>query len=206
MPVVALNSRVLVTFVGTLCQQRIMSTFLYKVTSAAVETAQDVVFTAFDAELGKAGNLRPAYLAACPSNYTLNEIWYQQVAPIRFRRYTTLHGRPGLFSAVGQAANMSASVTRCGELSGRKYVGGVRIPIGTTADAVANGLLTAPQLAALQQVVNTIKLNVLPAAPAYTFQPQAGVNANPMDSVPVWDAFYQLTSRVMRRRTVGLGI
>lgn len=206
MPSLLLNDRVLVTAIGRLCGQRTMNTFLYRVSAATAGNDMGSSFVALHAELTKAGALWSALNAACPSNWTFEEAWYQVVAPARFRKGVSLVASQGGWQSAAQTANVHIAITRVGEQAKRKYVGGIRVPMATDAATSADGVPTPAFYTVVQALVNAMKLTVITVNPQVTFIPQVGAPRDANQSIDLYDAFYQRSTRVNRRRTVGLGI
>lgn len=206
MPVITTGDTVLVTIVGRLCGQRTLNTFPYRVAAASGGDEQSDVFTAFHASLGAAGELRPAFRGCTPENYDLDAMWYQIIRPVRFRKYVANVGVAGLFLSTAYTGNVQASVTRVGSVAERKSVGGIRVPIGTDANSTVDGSVTNALKAQLTTLANAMKRTIITVGFVTTFIPLVGVARLPGPFRDVYDAFAQDTTRVQRRRTVGLGI
>jgi hypothetical protein len=154
-----------------------------------------------------AGQLLTRYIAALPSNWFYTDTWYQIIEPMRHRKVQQLGALgPGGSGAEALTQNVSAAITRVGDLAGRRYIGGIRIPLGTDLPAIDGGKTTAGQETLLRNLADAMKLNVITSGFVATFRPQVGVTRGGVPSVDLEDAFPQQTVRVMRRRTVGLGI
>lgn len=207
MPEMAANMRILVTLKGTFLGQTTMTTFPMRVATVAPGTNDVTFFTALDDELSDDGKLIPLYLNCVPlAGYELDEVWYQILYPLRYRKVVKTKGIAGSFVTDAQSANLQASITRVGELARRRDIGGIRIPIGTGDESITNGLLTAGLEAQLQDLATYLGLVVPITTPAATLVHQVGMTANMGTSLDVKQAFIQTTVRVIRRRTVRLGI
>jgi len=201
----AVGDRVMVTFRGTLAQQHILSTFWYGVSAITGVVNQTDAFTALRASLVAGGGLRPDYLACCPTNYTLDYIWIQNIRPTRWGKFTFGDNSPGTWAADAPTANTSGVITRRGDLAIRKAVSTLHVPISSTADVMADGLLTpafkTPMTALAVEVIKSITT----AGTVVTYFPVIDNGPGGADFQVITSAFVQETARVMRRRTVGLG-
>jgi len=197
-----------VTFVGTRCLQRIMNTFHYVVENVAVggntvEQVYDILVAHFE----DAGSLIELFLNCCPTNYTLEEMWVQAVGPTqRYVKRVEAEGASGEFGFTAETANVSAVITRTTEKSGRSQVSALHIPIGADANWLTNGLLDATLLTPLLALAADIPTQI-GTVPATTLDPVIYHGPVPA-AVPddIITATPRQTARVMRRRTVGVGI
>lgn len=205
MAVQAVGDRILVTFVGRLLQQRTMNTFLYRVASVPPGTDIGVLAGFIYTELNTTGGLASRYLDCVPVNLSLEQIWIQTIAPTRYTKSIFTVGDVG---SGGQAdtANVQQSITRKGELAGRFSIGGIRVPCATTVDTITDGKLTTSALAALNALAGEMKETLSVASGTATLVPQVGTPPAPVNSIDLVDTIAENTVRVIRRRTVGLGI
>jgi len=206
MAFVQIGDRVLVTIKGALCGRTTLTTFLYRVSAVAANTDYDQAMTALHGSFAGATQIRPKYVACCPSNWLMDAMWYQIISPLRYHKFAQGVAASGGFGSVANTPNVQGSITRIGEFAGRKYVGGIRVPIGTDDVSCNNGVLTANQKSALQGLADAMKLNVITSGVTMTVIPQVGLPAAGGASADLYNAFVQDTVRVIRRRTVGLGI
>jgi len=207
-----------VTFRGRLCGQTTMTTFNYAVAEieAGPVPSNVLAITDFNTAIVVAGNLKPDYMDAMPQNYELVAIDYQWIVPLRYRKQTILFGDFGTNEVDAETANLAGVFTLHGERAGRRFIANKHLP-GLAGADVANGILGGPQLARLTAVKTQALANVVGGgvtwvpviygryiAPytkcgvAKPGQPQLLTTVTGGD---VWD-----TVRVMRRRTVGVGI
>jgi len=205
MPALLVGDIVLVTAVGNLVGQRTLTTFPFQVTAVTGIPDQTNAFDDLHAELNATTGILGKMRACIPSQYTMTQAWYQVIAPTRYRRYVKAVNTQGGFTGAALTANVQASITRVGEEAGRRYVGGVRIPIGTDYSSLAAGLVAAGLKTKLTDLAEVMDQNIITPVVVATYRPLVGLAPNPADSVPCFDAFPQDTVRVLRRRTVGLG-
>lgn len=203
------NGIYLVTLLGRLCGQRTMTTFQYRVGNALQDATVQDVYVALSAHFRKTDGIIDKLKVCCPLNWTLEEQWYQQVAPVRIRKLVEQlkTGAGTQFNAT--VPNLSASITRFGEIADRTARGGIRVPVDAQASEngmltfAMKGFLTALAQAMLEVVDASLTVGLLvpciwtpikmPDKPIATLHDLYGTAVEP-------------TSRVMRRRTVGLGI
>jgi len=203
---VEIDSTVMLTVVGDLCGQTTMNTFPYQViqiTGAAPN--QQPAFIAFYNALRAGGRLLADYQAAMPPNWTHRQSWFQQIRSVRYRKVVITENWSGTFNDEDAVtANVQASITRFGSLANRHEVGGIRVPAGTGTTYHINGLLGVDYKAALSDVADEMSRDV--TALAVIYRPLVGLNKPPYPLTWCEGAFVQDTTRVIRRRTVGLGI
>lgn len=207
MPALSIGDLALYTLRGSLYDQKIISTYGYLVDAI---TGTPDLFVALDAlieKLNDVGGIRATYLGCCPPEYHMEEEWAQKISPTRFRAVKNVVDEFGLFTD-GQArtANSAASITRRGDEAVRAAVSTLHVPIGQSGEEIAEGRVTQALLDALNVHAAQIKLDVTTVVGTVTWTPVIPNPANPGLSIVITDAFAQDTVRVMRRRTVGLGI
>ncbi len=198
------GSIVEITFEGLLDGQQTMSLYHYKLTGTSGVTDGAAVLQLFIGQLREAGGLFPTYQDMCSDALTELQIYAQLVFPVRYR-YTT-DGQPSESGSVDSLAfppNVQASITRAAEKSGRQYISHLSVP-AIPILAIESGMMTAgfkeDMQAHCDQVVTPIVLiGGAEAQPVIWHR-----HAIPTDD-PIVLAFPQNTSRVIRRRTVGLG-
>lgn len=215
MPNMAVGQRVLVTAVGEYYGQVTMTTWLYKVTVVAGTTTDTAFFAALDTIFNATGGLLLRYRGCCPANdvWLGRQTWYQVLGPLRFRKVQ----KPlsdGLYDSPSNTANIQASITRVGEFGTRRNIGGIRVPIPSFENV--EGKITPDITIPLEALATEMALPVTAGSPAVTMVPQVGVpgytNTVPPEQIPVTDSLdlseciVQDTTRVIRRRTLRVGI
>jgi len=211
-PWIALNDQLRIWFLGTLCGQRTMNTFAYRV--SRVEGANVDADVAVEALLADTQftDLVASFVACTPTNYTLDAIEWQYRKPNGFL-YAKQRIDQGTAGTRGAAttANIQASITRRPLIADRVGVGGIRLPISNTDVNASNGLITQ----ALKDLLNVVALDMseeiltVPVEDVFvdwkpcTIRHVIGTGFVHTD---VAEAFVQDQVRVLRRRTVGLGI
>lgn len=215
MPAVAVNQRLLLTIVGEYFGQTTMTSFLYKVAEVTNPQTDAELATSLNDVVKAPLGLVTKYRACCPADgiWLGRELWFQIIGPTRFRKQAFALTDDGTFDAGSNTANVQGSITRVGAFGNRKNTGGIRVPIGS--NSCTEGLLGADILASLGvlavQMVQTLQsgfgVNLKPQVgiPGRTKGPPP-VQRSVMESIDLEGAFVQDTARVLRRRTLRVGI
>lgn len=215
MPNMAVGQRVLVTAVGEYLGQRTMTTWLYRVSSVAGSITDVAMADALHTAFTNGTGLLTKYRACCAGDgaWTGVATWYQVVGPVRYRKIQrSLGDGTGLLSS--GTANIQGSITRYGEFGLRSAIGGIRVPISSLE--VSDGKLSPEVTALMQALADEMEETQAVGSPLVTLIPQVGVpgytNATPPERIPVTNSsdlaecVVQDTARVLRRRTLRLGI
>jgi len=194
------------TLVGRVHGQRTMNTFHYRARIASSLPTQAAAAAAFDTFSKAAGGLE-ARLRGCTSQaFAIEERWFQIIKPARFEKIIITGSVAGNLDVAQTTQNIQASITRRGEMGNRKNVGGIRVVLGTSDDVVQNGIIEPGQVANLELLAQSMEQTVVTAGAVVTWDPLVSMPANTADYVNISQCFVQTTVRVIRRRTVGLGI
>lgn len=208
----AVDDIFLVTFKGECANQTILNTFYYRIDelgTAPLPTdlqAESILADALTA--GGADVLQTLFLACLPQNYTLSEVWVQKVFPARYRKHVEAEAAEGTIAADALATNLAAVISRFGIEANRHNIGSVHIgPIPTGATWQVDGQVTSTYKAALiafggamLEEIDLLGSNKIKWVPTLFAAVGTPVHADIQTTVA------QDTVRVMRRRTVGLGI
>jgi len=211
MPVVVplpLNAVAQVVISSRLWGQRILNTFYYQfqgVPDSAIDYRAYI--TALGDELNAPGDLAAKYYACVPHNQNVDFMTVQTVFPIR-QRYVKLDINAVGDGAAGNSdtANLAWSMRRVSTTIGPRGVGRVQVPVGTLYrlggelnPAVGASERTNFGIQMLQETVTT--------TPPATWVPVLfGISGGVTNVSPLVECVPEQTLRVMRRRTVGLGI
>lgn len=130
--------------------------------------------------------------------------WYAQwIRPQRYA-YTRWSGEK---NATGPAnalpQNVAVAVTKRGIVANRSGIGTLHMG-GVPSAWVLNGKVIQGFSEAYTLLANALPTTIV-LGPDLTFDPVLFNRTTPADSQLIAEAFYQDTSRIMRRRTVGLG-
>lgn len=216
---VAVGWVVAVTFRGTMNNQIVMTTFHYMITEiAAGPIPSNVVsITDINTALTAPGNMQDDYAQAMPSNWSQTAMEYQWIAPIRFRKIAFGNGFPvGGNINDAHTSNLAVVISLSGERSGRRFVANKHLP-GIADGDFTGGIIGNPTLGdmtavAAQSLANLVtpELTLVPIIYGRFIAPfvKCGVNKPGQAELktPVAGAAVKDTVRVMRRRTVGVGI
>lgn len=211
MALTGVNDKYLVTYRGSLCGQTLLSTFWYSLTAAGPIANVDNAYDALLAGMTIAGGLKDDFLGVCPNNYTLDEVWIQKVYDARVMKKVYALALAGSHGVDAPTANLAAVITRRGELANRRNVSTLHCPLPDASIVCTDGLITdAGYKTDLGDLAAEIKKDITPPAPwaGSTFKPvvfQPGPPPGPMTNYIV-QTVISPQARVMRRRTVGLGI
>ncbi len=210
-PDLASNTVALVSLVGNLNSQRIISTFHYRLSSSPTPGTEYIDYLdKLFAGLDTAGALIPKYLACLTSDYTLERVRIQPVYPTRQRyvQYPLLasgtFGTPVVDKTPNQ--NLAASVKRVTNFIGSSGVGRVQMP--TPNNQTSGGFLVDVNgyVTALQDFGNTFLDDIVTVTPTATWKPclfgPGYVTTGVYDLVD-WEV--ESTVRTMHRRTTFLG-
>lgn len=204
-PSANVGDRFLITNVGTLCGQRIMNTWWYTLSvmigSPNIGSVMDQLETAFIAGAG----VDAKFAGCCPDNYALDETWIQPVDPIRYVKKVYARGINGSWGENSNTANVAGVVTRRSVKATRKGVSSLHVPIAAEPSAMANGLVSNALKTKLSSLALQMEADITTLA-GHVFTPIVRSGPLPLEAEPIGSCFAQAQVRIMRRRTVGLGI
>lgn len=155
----------------------------------------------------QAGTLTSAMINMMGTNCTLDNVQLQRVSPQRSLYIQVPIGQDGLNPSQVTAQNVAAVITKQVERAGRGRVGSFHMGYVPPVFYV-NGNLTAAAVPGYQAVANFLQKVIETPVDAGEYTP---VTFDPNAPLPertniIVNCFPQITLRVMRRRTVGLGI
>lgn len=201
------NTVIEVGLEGTLFGQRIINVLHYAVfnPSTTVNYADELEQLAMVFSDVGIGGFGSGYLGCMPTSFNWDFTRCQSIYPIRKRVIRIGVGEPGRFNTT-TTANVSASITKRTVFAGRSQIGGIRLVLPTTESL--QGKITIAARANLDLFANQLDVRVLEPTGGGTYDPviyhrKAGVVPK-FDKVT--DCVPETTTRVMRRRTVGLGV
>lgn len=147
-------------------------------------------------------------IAACTvENYQMDYMTLQKIDPTRLRAVRQDINAPGTLANPGATVNQAAVVTKHGEEAARWSIGSWH-QAGLPASAYGpTGTIDPAILGALEDALEILDTAGAAAeVPGTNLQSVLFNPANPTRVTAVVGMFPQSTARVMRRRTVGLGI
>lgn len=195
--------------VGNVNAQTVISVLHYAVGSpSTIGDPQDEQQDFIGAIVGTGTNhFITEYLDCCSNQYTLEYVRAQFVANTRFRSTKETIGVAGTIGSDCNRQNTNGTITKQTQFAGRDQVGSIHMP-GIPDNAVIHGYLSAGQAVKYGLLCDRLKLTVTGLLGGGTYYPVIWHRniTGPDNHDLVEQMFPQATSRVMRRRTVGLGI
>jgi len=206
---IAANDIVQVVIESQVQNQTILNVLHYK---AETNFSPKTYFEALDELCQKlSDNVVPslvkAMLNAMAGNCEVRNIRAQRVAPVRSVYVNTSIGQPGVLTPTNTLSNVGGTITKQTDLAGRGRTGSFHMA-GLPAADFAAGSLTVAAVGRLIDIGEFIQSNILNVGGAIiwrpgTYSPNAAAGSQFHELVNV---FPQTTARVMRRRTLGVGI
>lgn len=201
------NAIIEVSYRGKLLGQQVINTFHYRVATPSgnpsVSGEMEQLIPRFTS-LGPLDNLT-AYRGACTESYQIEQCVLQPIFPTRFRRLVATLTTQGVVDPT-EVSNVQAAITFVTAKAGRSQIGGVRIP--SSPQLAIAGSWQGPYVNSLGACGQAFSETVAAVAGGGFYTPviyHRGANANPkFDDIE--DYIVQRTTRVIRRRTVGVGI
>lgn len=199
----------LATMHGLFHNQRTMNTWHYRLDDVqGACTVQDCYAAISEAFRTAATGMIAQFKVCAPNEWSFKEMWYQRVHPVRVQKLIEQLNTGGGSGGPSQITNISAVITRFGEVASRSSRSRLHVPIPPAA--VTAGALTfqhAGYLTALAQSCT----NLIPVL--FNVAVLTPVIWSPMNedkpfvtNIDVYGAKVETSQRVVRRRTVGVGI
>ncbi|PSM54836.1 hypothetical protein C4L39_26140 [Clostridium diolis] len=200
-----LNDIVSVTLEARLYGQQVMSVLHYEVIGPLTTEDGAAALDAFAVAINAVDGLQRLWAQCQTLNSEVMLLHLQKVASNRFARRTYAGGlAQGSVAGQSMPANVAAAITKRGETANRHNVGTIHMP-GVPASWVTNGLLNEDAVEAYGLFALEMKSEQAPAGTDVIFSPVMFNRAAPLTSQTVVDTALKIPTRVMRRRTVGLG-
>lgn len=194
-----------VTFQGRADDQVTLSLFHYRLNNAIANSDGTALADQLHTALIAAGSLRALYLACCSNDFTLERMRYQWIYPTRYSAQDKAVGPlAGLIADVMAPSNIAAALLKRTFLTGRRQRGVLHMPgvaVGSIAGSVLTGAAEALYSALGVRVAGTITL-----AGDEVFEPVIFNKQFPVTSPTIQTVDPEHTARIMRRRTVGVGV
>lgn len=215
---VAANSVCQVTMKGTLFNQAVMNTFYYRLDPSGGTITNGGAFLAdFNDTLSVPDNFYDAYMACLPALVENVFADLQWIDPDRFIKREFVVGPVGTFTHVPTTANLAAVLELRANIADRRSIGSKHLPglggAALVAGNVSAGLISQIDnfggICTTEQPVGARSMRPIVfgrARPSYTDKHGKVHPAIPKSYREVSGYIVQRTARVMRRRTVGLGI
>lgn len=152
-----------------------------------------------------AGHMIEALLPAITGAATVTGITYQPIRPSRYRPVKVIHSLSGSQAGQDVPQNVAQVITRAGVLANKHNLGSIHLP-PPQADQIVGGSLDVGQVALLNVLASRVLQVVAPGGGGVTLTPVLISRNVVLTPQPLTIAFGQVTARIMRRRTVRLGI
>lgn len=209
-PAATANLMFKVLWEGLLCGQQLRTSLFFQCSKvpAAGGTIEDAAVALKDAD--SYASIRSAFLTCAPLNYTLvRETFQPRQQNVWYTKLVFPVGLPGARPAA-TAANRQATVVRRGIFASRKGVGGIRVPMSDAAGIAVDGVYVQAVRDMLDAFSETLRPNVA-TDEADPWIYKQGIMSTANDGITplfseTFESFSQPEVRVIRRRTVGLGI
>jgi len=196
------------TVYHTLCNQTCLNVLHYQAFDVTAGIDRWAAYASLYTEWSAVASVRERMLAVEGDNVTMERVRLQFLTPTRkLYRDFTINAGGTAGDGISSTANVAASILKQGDGSGRQFVGRLQV-VGPPTASQNNGVWNVGYMADLEALALELKQDLVVAGVA-TFRPvligQAAGEAVPHvhNVVECWP---QNTVRVMRRRTVGLGI
>lgn len=202
----AAGQRYLVTFRMGYASQIYLNTFVYNLTNAGSLTSVSVACDTLKAKLDEPNALYDRWKACLPNNVTIDEVRVQCIYPTRVAAaiYPTID--VGTFIDSADTGNQAATITRKGELANRKNIGSLHMVAPSGTGSILGGTIQAAYRSALDLLAAEIKTAYSEAVFSSVWTPVLYSRTSPSLLTPIVDTAVQDTARVMRRRTLRVGI
>lgn len=188
--------------------QTILNTWHLKVTQFTPHPVdyEDAANSIMD-ELDGVGVLTDQLEALVVNTYQFIDHRIQRVYPTRNRAIVKTLGTFGTVATAGSTVNQAAVITKYGNVAGRFAVGSWHQAGLPLASYTSTGTITTETRAALTEAVQELTaIGDLEIDAETSINPILWSSKVPARVTPITEIVAQATARVMRRRTVGLGI
>lgn len=215
---VGANNVLQLTLRGTLFGQTMMNTFHWQQRSAGGTFTDAAAFLSdFNDDLSIADTFYDQWRTCVPALMVNIFADLQWIYPDRFVKRTFVLFPVGGAAHVPTTANLASVITLRGDIASKRSIGDKHLP-GLGGNAIALGQVTAGQIAQMEEfgaraiqpvtVGGHVMEPIIFGRPRPEYTDRHGVvhPALPASYIRVTQWISQTTARVMRRRTVGVGI
>ena len=201
-----IGDKIAVTMVGECLGQRVQQIMHYDVTTAS--TIADTLEALLDLANGMIADVVswPNILRNnAPSNYTWQKLRCQRVWPSRSAFQEVTVNLAGLHAQAATTANVNGVITKRTLVGTRKGIGRMSTaPLAS--DEYSAGVVTGGTLTGMTTLATVLNDEIVGAVGATTADPVLWSRSTPTTSLLITSAAPQDTVRVMRRRTLRVGI
>lgn len=186
----------------TLNAQTLLSIFHYRLVTNTNQADGEAVLNAFNSAFNDVAGVVDKIAGVTSQDLIIDQVVLQAIYPTRFRRYVYEPVQTaGQIAEDSLPQNVSVAITKRADEASRHGIGTLHMP-AVPPSYVEGGYLTA--LAVNEYTTVADEMLVEYGTPE--FEPVLFNRANPAASLRITAADVRNTSRVQRRRTVGLGI
>lgn len=191
-----------VTIQGRHNDQTVLSLFHYRLVGSLGLPDGEAAIDTFDAEFQAAGGIADQYVACCSNEYLSTRIHYQWIYNLRYHK-KDFAGRngDGKIAVPAHPQNVGSAITKWNNRASRHSRGTLHMPAVPQTFTTA-GRLNGVGLLTYQTLATLLNQTLVTG----TMEPVLLNKANPSLSLLIDGATVEETSRINRRRTVGLGI
>lgn len=193
-----------VVFRGMLHGQVVMSLFHYRLNNAIVNSDGTALATALNGFLNNATRLLGDYASACSNELEITDVTVQWVYPTRYslQRFTPVVTNGGNVDP-SLPSNVAIALLKRTFLTGPRQRGVTHMPAVPVSNVVGS-VLVAGALASYQLVCDDMD-DVYITTGGETFEPLIYNKTFPVTSPQIQSVTVEETTRIMRRRSVGVG-
>lgn len=197
-----------VTYKGLLSAQTILNTFAYRLQAIDGNPTVETIYDGMDQLLNAtAGELKDKLADCLPDDYDFVEARIQKVAPQRMdAKVYDLAPAGGNFGFAASTANLAGVILRRGEVATRKAQSTLHLPYADKETGLANGLVSANYKTVAGALATYLKADITLPTTTNTLRPVIYNRTSSPNFTAITRTEVMPTLRVMRRRTVGLGI
>lgn len=185
--------------------QEVMNVLHYRNTTPSTLTDGALAAITVMEQANEAGGLASLWKACLSAQVTELTMRAQWISPSRWAYITTtITGGSGTIAGNAMPVNTAISITRRGEAANRHNVGTLHIP-GVPATAIVNGVLQPLFIDAYNEFAAATLQPLIALDPPFEMVPVL-LNRTEVGASPVPQSYIRHDyTRVMRRRTVGVG-
>lgn len=154
--------------------------------------------------INAAGDISALQVLCCSTGWNQDFVTAQPIYPFRLALVNSNVNAPGVKAGTQAPANVAADITKQSDVAAR-YGIGTWHQGGLVASDVAGGMVSGGLETLLGNLADKI-IEVKTTASGGVYTPVLWGAANPLRVTEITDYELQTQSRVMRRRTVGVGV
>lgn len=197
----------LVTIRSQLFGQMVLATYKYQITGIGSEGDIGTLAANLFAKLNVVNGLIDTYRKCAPPAQLFLECWIQVIFPVRYRKFVFNLIGTGSYSDDTVITNLAATITRTGDQANKHNRGSLHLVYPSEDPGTAAGTISGPFKVVMDSHrVQMLLLQITTGSTNLTPGLMKAKATAITDFVPITSTISQTTVRVMRRRTVGVGI